>query len=229
MPITLNYNGTRITDAIAGILTTSLANYNAADTNDLIPITAAEYAALQTGLSLTRTQASDTTFGNVVSAISYAGSWAVQQTAWQNTGFGTPFMAGYAVAMKVKSLVGTGGITSVGTGWQLGYATSNANGSTGVAISNISTLNQTIPLVNSGSHAFHHFVIKAPNVLIPANANARYRNGPTTQSIAHSSGYSTTDSLYKASNTNVTEVFTSVGGWNFGYGVQVLQTANKQW
>lgn len=46
MPITLNFTGTRITDAIAGILTTSLAAYNALTPGQATEVTAAEYDAL---------------------------------------------------------------------------------------------------------------------------------------------------------------------------------------
>lgn len=149
-------------DTIAGFLSTSLSAYNAAAQNDLVPITAAEYAALG---NMPGTQG---TSGMKDSAFQYSNTISpyggpvgpIRVTAWKTT-YWWPLTAGYIYAVKIKAFEDAG-LTATNPGIQLGYGTTT-NGA-GVALTNkLANVAITIP-----SDKFLYFTVKQPSANITA-------------------------------------------------------------
>ena len=227
MPITLNFSGTRITDAIVGVLTTSQAAYQAAATNALVPITLAEYNALASAFSATKTNASDATLLQTGTAIANA-NHVIRTTAINSSG--QLMTAGYTLAAKVgvlnlSGVAYTNGSTLAINGFQLGFGTTASNA--GTALSGLSAASATV--ANSGNTSFLHFVVKAPSVLSPAGAMPTVRYPTGTHSSATQATVSGVLLSYTAGATDVTTA--PAPAWSSGFMTlfQFLQTANKQW
>ena len=224
---TLNYTGQRITDAIVGVLTTSQAAYSAASQGSLVPITLAEYNALATAFSATKTNASDTTLALAGTSIANS-SHVIRTTAINSSG--QLMTAGYTLAAKIgvqnlSGLTYTNGSSLAITGFQIGYGTTPSN--VGIALSSPSTSAATV--ANLGNTSYVHFVVKAPSVLSPAGAfpTVRYPTG-----LHSSATQSNVSGVLLSYTTGAIDVTTAPApAWSSGFMTlfQFLQTPTKQW
>jgi hypothetical protein len=155
--LTATITGSRLTDAIAGKLTTSLAAYGAASAGSIVSVTAAEYAAIATLTGATRYACSDTTL-------------ALASTAWTNAntkigvagaaiaGQSAPFVptGTYPLAYKVKAAA----TTTVPAG-AFRFESMEAPSATALW-TNAIIVGDNSPAVSMTIGQFSHFVIKAP-------------------------------------------------------------------
>ena len=228
MPITLNYTGLRITDAIQGALSTSLAAYVAAADSSLVPITEAEYNNLATMLALTKTSALDTALGFSGAAIS--SSQHITRATTFNS-FGQAMISGYTVAAKICILTSSGagipnGSLNTMVGYQIGYGTSTT--SAGVALSNPSTALVTVGRTN-GVNSFLHFVVKNPSVIAPAGALPTVRYPGGEHSAMSQTNVTGVNQSYLNGAANVTQAPAPTWANQFLPLFQFLQTPTKQW
>lgn len=224
----LNYTGQRISDAIAGILTTSLSAYSAAPAGSFVPITLAEYNALASGLTgVSKTNANDTTLALNGSAIANA-NHAIRTTAVNSSG--QLMTAGYTIAAKIgvqnlSGLTYTNGSTLAINGFQIGYSTTN-NGA-GIALSNLSTSNAIV--ANLGNTSYVHFVVKGASLVTPAGAFPTMRYPTGLHSSATQTNVSGVLLSYTAGANDVTIATPPTWSSAFMMLFQFLQTPTKQW
>lgn len=160
-PYNISDTSTTPLDTISTNLTT--ANrivYAQAAQGDLIPISATEFASYANGVAGIQPQSGMKDGGyasyNTISSIVTPGP--NRQTAFSST-YWVGVQAGYVFAVKVKTAEGAG--VAVGTGFQIGYATTTTGA--GVALSNKLTRAAT-----TDSNGFLYFVIKQPSVSLTA-------------------------------------------------------------
>lgn len=220
MSITLNYTGTRITDAIAGVLTgADLTAYNAAPTNALVPISRTGYLAIAAMTGATKAGLTDAALSaNILPGLTGG------NTGWQNTVASVTnslYTSGYVAAFRI---IGDANFTAQ-AGMQLGYATTAAG--TGVAISSASTATATFDTTYSGSLGSIYYVVKSPNVLVPAGSLPRAFLAllPSGRTYAYSSAAISNASNY--AGTSITSAYSPT--FNNYIAMQMIQFANKQW
>lgn len=196
-------------DKIVASLSTSLSLYNAAAAGVSVPITAAEYALLQTNLTGSSLVGCTTSQMNTTAnQISFASGGATVRQA-VNT-----FAVGYPVAYSVT--MGSAAGTSTGTGYALGYGTT-ATGA-GVVIGSGST---TATTLDSNQRAY--FVVKSPSVLVSAGTMPTVYF--TTLLIAAITAAANT--TYYAASGGITT--TTSSGFPYLVCLQTIQSPTKQW
>lgn len=152
----INFDSTRIAgDLIRQSLSTSLAAYNAAETQTLVPITSAEYDSLLSLLGGSKTGASDATLAIAVNSL--LGRYCYRDLTY-GTGGGSNLALGYPVAFKLKTPLTATGRTDL----QFGYGVTSTG--SGVALCTKTTMTFT-PVSN-----IICFIIKSPSVQSPAGS-----------------------------------------------------------
>jgi hypothetical protein len=224
MAFTLNYNGTRITDTLAGALTgADLTAYNAAAVNDLVPISAAGCASLAalSGAYVAGMPTSQITTSLLPGLI--AGN-----TLWQNTltaATNNPYISGYAYAFRIAA--DSNKAVGISPGMRIGYSTTATGaGGTAFAISNSSTVSTTTDAAHTASIGYAYYVVKRPSVLIPAGSFPRVflANLPAGNNYAYKTA-AANSSNYSASS--ITDTTAGVFGGHIA--MQMLQLPTKQW
>lgn len=220
MPITLNYTGTRITDAIAGVLTgADLTAYNAAPTNALVPISRAGYLAIAAMSGATKAGLTDAALSaNILPGLTGG------NTGWQNSvGSVTNslYTAGYVVAFRI---IGDSNFAAQ-AGMQLGYATTAAG--TGVAISSASTATATFDTTYSGSLGSIYYVVKSPNVLVPAGSLPRVFLSLIASGRVYAYSSAAISNASNYAGTSITSTYPSP--FNNYIAMQMVQLPTKQW
>lgn len=225
---TLNYTGLRISDAIAGILTTSLSAYNAATAGTFVPITLAEYNALAIGLAgVAKTNATDATLTTNGVAIS-ASNHSIRNTSFNSSG--VAMIAGYTFAAKIGILNTSGVAFANGTsitnlGYQIGYGTTASNA--GVALSNLST--SPVTVANLGNTSYIHYVVKGASLVNPAGAFPTVRYPASWHSAMTQTNVTGVNQSYLNGATDVTQAPAPTWSGSFMMLAQFLQTPIKQW
>ena len=225
---TLNYTGQRISDAIAGLLTTSLPAYNAATAGTFVPITLAEYNALASGLAgVVKTNATDATLATTGTAIS-SSNHSIRNTSFNSSG--VAMIAGYTFAAKIGILNSSGVAFANGTsitnlGYQIGYGTTASNA--GVALSNLST--SPVTVANLGNTSYIHYVVKGASVIAPAGAFPSVRYPTFWHSAMTQTNVSGVNQSYLNGAVDVTQAPTPTWSSGFMMMAQFLQTPTKQW
>ena len=222
MPITLNFNGLRITDAKAGALSTSLAAYNAAAANTWVPITQAEYNNLFSVISGTKVGVSDRIMNTVPVIGGYTG---VANTLVHNSvnseNFNIPansFL--YAVQVKTTSLVGA----------RFGFSTP-AQPTTSPVNPNTFT-QQGAPINNTvAGTVLQCFIFKGDGIQTTVTSNFNFVCNTNTDNLPWNSGNNMADGAWRAGVTTSTHSQTSSGNGNAGssFYIQGLSTTSKQW
>lgn len=103
MAFALNYTGLRITDAIAGLLSTSLSNYNSAANGTIVPITATEYSNLMTLNGASKYGSTDSTMAS--NPANGGGAYAGRTQSYLSSSFSGTYFASnsYLVGFSIKS------------------------------------------------------------------------------------------------------------------------------
>ena len=226
MPIPLNFTGLRITDAIAGALSTNLSAYNSAADGGLVPVTAAEYAAVALATSAVKAAASDSYLAATTGPITTGN--ALYRALNYNAGFGQTMINGYTLGMRTRIYSSGGSLspnTTVAGDFQLGFGTTNLG--TGTALSNAGT-----GTVVTDANSYVYFVVKGASVISPSGAFPTLRQSNlATHGVGYATGSAPNLSTgYTNPAANVTIAPSSVvNGWSFVPAFQFLQSATKQW
>ena len=224
---TISDTSTTALDTISTNLTT--ANrivYAQAAQNDLIPISASEYASYANGVTGIQAQTGmkDGGYASVNTISSIVTPGPQRQTAFSTT-YWVGVQAGYVFAVKVKTAEGPG--VTIGTGFQIGYGTTT-NGA-GVAISNKLTRTTV-----TDANGFVYFVVKQPSVNVTAGVYMTILvNGFTVSFVGQSSAPANnagTTWVYAgaSSSTPITQTLNNSGQY-CALAVSWLSTTTRPW
>lgn len=219
-PIVLTGSSTRIADAIAGLLTTSLSNYSSATNNSIIPITASEYNSLMTLTGTAKYGATDATMTS--NPPNGAGAVANATQSYLPTAFNGTYFASnsYLVAFSIKSKSVTSANNLQGMKIKFG-ANSYTN------LTDYATLNLSTPLA---ANTQQYFVIKG-STMTPADARFglyQPNTGGGNVNDMIGGGATVLNARYSATGDVNTLGATATTVYSPAY-IQGIMTATKQW
>lgn len=217
MSFSLNYTGTRITDALRGALTTSASAYDAASANTLVPITEAEYNAIALISTTYKASLTDAQLATATTGLATA-NYMIQNSSFTNSSNGNILTSGgYVTAFKFRN-----DITAVPAGVAVGYGLT----ATGTGVS-LGTSVATSAVTTTGGYAY--YVNKAPNILAPANSLPRFfvPNGIQSARYLWFTASGGTYNIFGNPTTGVTQAPNGSGSYLAAF--QFLVTTTKQW
>lgn len=196
-PSTASGNGWRVTvPDMTACLSTSLANYNAAGSGDLVPVTTAEYNCLLAYATSTA-GLTNSAIGATPQAGYSAANWVIGINNYDSAVRGNDFLVGVPYLARIRYNTASAG-TTIGSGVQLGYATTNTGAA--VAISNKTTVSASTDV-----NAYCYFVVKNPTVVTPAGSNVRMFTGSSSIGVRYGNIAAPNDiAAYKTGSTDVT-------------------------